>query len=541
MQVEALEGRANESVFSRASAALSLLQALESAVSSRSNNATDANARQVTEDDEESRDLACLGKQAREKNTSMRRYLTERAAAREAESKAGIWKSQVHESVQRSAPCTMNQGECLSDEAVVIQVKEKKSVQRSAPAPMKQKPVIPVPDHQKAEEAEEEAEVSLVKEIKSEQNEFLSEFLSQEEEAVVIQVKEKKIAQRSAPAPMKQEPHVSDQRAHKVEVTLCAARNLPHVDGWLGKCDAFVEFVYKDKKQKSNVKKNSLDPDWNPEEKFEFDLSSGELDDIEIQLKDWNLTCSSKLLGTTTIGVDVLKRLMACDTAAFPSDEFLITAPITAPDGKPLVGKDNQQTHLVMLLAYLGPEDAQAWDDAVLFTLTLDVDFKSIGDSEAFKRDVVLDVATAAKINSKHVKVTALRAGSVIVDMLIAKEAGDTLKIVQDLEEQVHSPNSLLMQGKLTSMTSFAYTKKGPGVSKKGPVEDEGRMVDSEAKPISEEKKPSLSYSKVDEKEGVRCYFMLRTSHKNNNRLFGCVRLPFWPARIKRVLTLATH
>jgi hypothetical protein len=219
---------------------------------------------------------------------------------------------------------------------------------------------------------------------------------------------------------------------------------------------------------------------------------------------------------------------------------FLITA-LTAPDGKPLMGKDNQQTHLVMLLSYLGPEDAQARDDAVLFTLTLDVDFKSIGDSEAFKRDVVEDVATAAKIDAKHVKVTALRAGSVIVDMLIAKEAGDTLKIVQDLEEQVHSPNSLLMQGKLTSRTFFAYTKKGPGVSKKGPVEDEGRMVDSEAKPISEEKKPSLSYSKVDEKEGVRCYFMLRTSHTNNNRLFGCVRLPFWPARTRRVLTLATH
>jgi hypothetical protein len=531
VQVEALEGRANASVFSRASAALSLLQALESAVSSGSNNATDANAKQVTEDDEESRDLACLGRQAQEKNTSMRRYLTERAAAREAASKTEIWQSQVHEGVQRTAPAKMKQGECLSDEAVVIQVKEKKIVQRSAPAPMKQKPVIPLPDKQK----------NLVKEIKSEQDEFLSEFLSQDEEAAVIQVKEKKIAQRSAPARMKQEP-VSDHRAHKVEVTLCAARNLPHVDGWLGKCDAFVEFVYKDKTQKSSVKKNSLDPDWKPEEKFEFDLSSGELADIEIQLKDWNLTSSSKLLGTTTIGVDALKRLMAGDTAAFPSDEFLITAPITAPDGKPLVGKDNQQTHLEMLLAHLGPEDAQAWDDAVLFTLTLDVDFKSIGDSEAFKRDVVLDVATAAKIDSKHVKVTALRAGSVIVDMLIAKEAGDTLKIVQDLEEQVHSPNSLLMQGKLTSRTFFAYTKKGPGVSKKGPAEDKGRMVDSEAKPISEEKKPSLSYSEVDEKEGVRCYIMLHTSsHTNNNRLSGCVRLPFWPARTRRVLTLATH
>eukprot|EP00001_Collodictyon_triciliatum_P048332 08651_1 len=84
------------------------------------------------------------------------------------------------------------------------------------------------------------------------------------------------------------------------------------------------------------------------------------------------------------------------------------------------------------------------------------MDFKSIGDSETFKSDVIQDVATAAKIDAKHVKVTALRAGSVIVDMLIAKEAGDAHKIVRDLLEQVKSPNSLLMQGKLTSKTKRA-------------------------------------------------------------------------------------
>ena len=99
-------------------------------------------------------------------------------------------------------------------------------------------------------------------------------------------------------------------------------------------------------------------------------------------------------------------------------------------------------------------------DEAVSFTLTFDVDFKSIGDSEAFKRDVIQDVATAAKIDAKHVKVTALRAGSVIVDMLIAKEAGDVKAIVKDLEEQVKSPNSLLRQGKLTSKTKGGEEKK---------------------------------------------------------------------------------
>lgn len=44
-----------------------------------------------------------------------------------------------------------------------------------------------------------------------------------------------------------------------------------------------------------------------------------------------------------------------------------------------------------------------------------------------------------------------------IVDMLIAKEAGDPHKIVQGLEEQLRWPDSLLRMGKLTRKT------KGPG------------------------------------------------------------------------------
>ena len=136
-------------------------------------------------------------------------------------------------------------------------------------------------------------------------------------------------------------------------VTICSARHLPNVDGMWGTCDAFIEFVYKDKTYTSTVKKNSLNPDWNPEEKFEFDLS-GELEDIRIQLKDSNLMTSAKLLGTTVIGVNALRRRMAGYKAAFPSatEEFLITA----PDGKPLMGKDQQQAHLVLKVAVVkGP------------------------------------------------------------------------------------------------------------------------------------------------------------------------------------------
>jgi hypothetical protein len=98
------------------------------------------------------------------------------------------------------------------------------------------------------------------------------------------------------------------------------------------------------------------------------------------------------------------------------------------------------------------------WDEAVPFTLTLDMDLNCIGDEEAFKRDVITDVATAANIDVKHVRVTALRAGSVIVHMLIAKEAGDPHKIVRNLEEQRKSPTSPLLQGKVTSLCRRYYS-----------------------------------------------------------------------------------
>jgi hypothetical protein len=71
-----------------------------------------------------------------------------------------------------------------------------------------------------------------------------------------------------------------------------------------------------------------------------------------------------------------------------------------------------------------------------------------------------------------HGKVTALCAGSLTVDdeddrfiihqaeMLIAKAAGDDRKKVQDLEEQLKSPSSLLLQDKVTRQCR--ETKKGP-------------------------------------------------------------------------------
>jgi hypothetical protein len=138
-----------------------------------------------------------------------------------------------------------------------------------------------------------------------------------------------------------------EARTHGVVfLTLCSARHLPNVDGIWGSCDAFIKLVYKDKTLRSTVKKNSLNPDWNPAEMFEFDLS-GELADIRIQLYDWNRTTSATLLGTTVIGANALQSLMAKDGGTFPRNEF----PITAPNGWPLMGSEGQQTHLVVKIA----------------------------------------------------------------------------------------------------------------------------------------------------------------------------------------------
>ncbi len=68
-----------------------------------------------------------------------------------------------------------------------------------------------------------------------------------------------------------------------------------------------------------------------------------------MQVMDWNRTSTAKLLGTAVIEADALKRRTAgCGTEkAFCSDEFVITA----PDGQPLMGQDQQQAHLLLKVA----------------------------------------------------------------------------------------------------------------------------------------------------------------------------------------------
>jgi hypothetical protein len=93
------------------------------------------------------------------------------------------------------------------------------------------------------------------------------------------------------------------------------------------------------------------------------------------------------------------------------------------------------------------------WARALPLTLTLDMAFECITDRESFIGDVVEDVSGAAQIHASFVKVVGMRAGSVMVDLQIAPEAGDLDQIEEQLVEQVKPEDSALRRGKITSKT----------------------------------------------------------------------------------------
>jgi chromosome segregation ATPase len=112
-------------------------------------------------------------------------------------------------------------------------------------------------------------------------------------------------------------------------------------------------------------------------------------------------------------------------------------------------------------LARLAAEPSiESWNNAKKMTMILDIDYNSIQNHEAFKEELVRNIASAAKVDHNFFKVVSMRAGSVIVDLLIAPEVGDQDKIAQDLAEQAHDPNSPLRTRTLTSsVRSIAATE----------------------------------------------------------------------------------
>jgi len=79
--------------------------------------------------------------------------------------------------------------------------------------------------------------------------------------------------------------------------------------------------------------------------------------------------------------------------------------------------------------------DARALAQA-LHALDLFHDLARTGDQKGFKQDIVADVAAAAEVDVKYIKIQELRAGGVIVDLFIAPEVGETHKVLQDLRSR---------------------------------------------------------------------------------------------------------
>jgi hypothetical protein len=121
-----------------------------------------------------------------------------------------------------------------------------------------------------------------------------------------------------------------------------------------------------------------------------------------------------------------------------------------------------------------------SWERGVPFTLTLDIDFATIGDHEDFKQGILADVAAAAKVDVKYVQIQGLHAGSVIVNLLIAPEVGEPHKVLQDLREQVNCPGSCLMTGKLTNKTKGLVAQAQlPAASAGAPAKPQDPQISS--------------------------------------------------------------
>ena len=98
----------------------------------------------------------------------------------------------------------------------------------------------------------------------------------------------------------------------------------------------------------------------------------------------------------------------------------------------------------------MGDADQPAWEGAVPFTLTLDLDFASISSPEEYKTEFIKDIAFASNTAEVFFKFAGLRAGSIINEMVVARGGGNPDHIIQDLIKQLGDPNSCLMQGKWT-------------------------------------------------------------------------------------------
>jgi Ca2+-binding EF-hand superfamily protein/chromosome segregation ATPase len=130
-----------------------------------------------------------------------------------------------------------------------------------------------------------------------------------------------------------------------------------------------------------------------------------------------------------------------------------------------------------------------AWEAAVSFTLTLDIDFASISSPEEYKTEFIKDIAFASNTAEVFFKFAGLRAGSIINEILVAPGSGNPDSIIQGLIKQLDDPNSRLLQGKWTRK-SIAIA---PATNLAGGVLSEPLVIEAD----THEKDANLAATKI--------------------------------------------
>mmetsp|Transcript_18156 Transcript_18156/g.22302 ORF Transcript_18156/g.22302 Transcript_18156/m.22302 type:complete len:139 (-) Transcript_18156:162-578(-) len=86
-----------------------------------------------------------------------------------------------------------------------------------------------------------------------------------------------------------------------LRVLVVSAEGLPDVD-WVGKCDPYVEVIYKDETLKTEVIKNNQSPVWNKE--FTIEGAKLKAEPIKFNMTDWDRFTKDDFIGTATISTD---------------------------------------------------------------------------------------------------------------------------------------------------------------------------------------------------------------------------------------------
>ena len=109
----------------------------------------------------------------------------------------------------------------------------------------------------------------------------------------------------------------------KIEMCIVNARNLPKVDTF-GTIDAFVEMVYEGEAQRTQVVKNSLEPNFDfVAEVMVEKAEAGCSQDVVFRLFDYNLTSAAELVGEARISASRMSEILRAKIGSEASETLV--------------------------------------------------------------------------------------------------------------------------------------------------------------------------------------------------------------------------